>query len=62
MDPLTVGGEEADTRFHKPRITNYLTYILKTVADDYLRRTAITRPIFTDKPRATVRGAVDVCS
>ena len=66
MDPPTVGGEEADTRFHKPRITKYLTYILKTVADDYLRRTAITRPIFTDKQKrlldATINEWQDACN
>ena len=47
----TVGGVEADTRCHKPRAIKYLNYLLKTVADDYLRRTAITRPILTDEQR-----------
>jgi hypothetical protein len=46
----TVGGVEADTRCHKPPIINNLYRLLKTVADDdYLRRTAITRPILTDE-------------
>jgi len=42
-----VGGVEVDTRHRQPRTINYLHYLLKSVADDYLRRTAITRPILT---------------
>jgi predicted transposase len=44
-----VGGVEADTRCPNPRTIKYLYHLLKLVADDYLRRTAITRPILTDE-------------
>lgn len=44
-----MGGVEADTRCHKPRTITYLYKLLKLVADGYLRRTAITRPILTDE-------------
>jgi hypothetical protein len=45
--PPTVGGEEADARCHNPPTTKYHTLLLKVVADNYLRRTAIIRPILT---------------
>jgi predicted transposase len=46
-----VGGKEDDTRFHRPPATKHLYYLLKLVADDYLRRTAITRPILTHEQK-----------
>ena len=61
-----MGGEEADIHCHKPPITNYLTRLLKTVADDCLRRTAITRPILTTEQQdlldATINEWQDACN
>ena len=61
-----MGGVEADTRCHKSRAINYLNYLLKPVADDYLRRTAITRPILTDEQQdlldATISEWKDACN
>ena len=42
-----MGREEAGTRCYKSLTTSL--GLLKPVADDYLRRTAITRPILSDE-------------
>lgn len=61
-----MGGEEAGARCHKSLTTNYHTRPLKHVGDDYLRRTAITRPILTDEQKqllnATINGWQTTCN
>lgn len=61
-----MGGVEADTRCHKPLSIKCLYLLLKLVGDDYLRRTAITRPILTDEQQdlldATISEWKDACN
>ena len=54
-----MGGEEADARCHKPLATNYPTRLLKRVADSYLRRTAITRPILTHEQKQLLDATIN---
>jgi predicted transposase len=53
-----VGGVEADTHCHKPQSSNYLYHLLNLVADDYLRRTVITRPILTDEQQDSLNAII----
>jgi len=54
-----VSGEEVDSRCHNQPTTNYLTCLLKDVADDYLRRTAITRPILTTEQKQLLDATIN---
>ncbi|SDG38811.1 transposase, putative, N-terminal domain-containing protein [Halorientalis regularis] len=61
-----MGGDEADTCCHKLLSTKYLACLLKVVADDYLRRTAITRPILNTEQKqlldTTINKWQDACN